>query len=324
MMFCSNILTYPLHLTRQVLGVSAFIILIVLAWLMVLTYLKCMCGRDRPACASGGGVMDIKQLREVHDLSRSQRKKIIRRQWRIQRLALFTCALIIPATFVGVNLGLHPFLDALSDIRDTNDQIESKAYQGKHIGFQLYGFYQNLTRLPMEDLAISELCPNQFADRRLVTPIVDFGSLNATANETELLENMLEWKDLLLQGLDTIDERFGSIQIPYDALDSLTNATHFIDIGIDFVLENDWYLKLGLLVLDVVVLFWCLGILAAQSNIDWIGMQRVAAYFLMPILLIILPGLVVAACGFWTVLLVNSGRNSPHTPCDTHSQPCPA
>jgi hypothetical protein len=311
------------RLTRQVLGVSVLLIIFVFLWLMVLIFFKCVCGRSRPACAAGGGVIDIKQLREVHDLSRSQRKNIIRRQWRIQGLALFTCTLVVPATFVGIRLGLHPFLDALSDIRETNDQIESKAYQGKHIGSQLLAFYHNLTNLPMKDLPISELCPNQFADRMLVTPIIDFGSLNVTANETKLMENMLEWKDLLLHGLDMVDERFNSIQIPTDALNSVTNATQAIDTGIDFVLENDWYLKMGLLVLDVVVLFWCFGILAAQSNMDWIGMQRLAAYFLMPILLLILPALVVAACGFWTMLVINSGTKCNLRVLQAYSKPCP-
>jgi hypothetical protein len=300
--------SYLIRFTLQVLGVSALIIITVLAWLLVLMYLKCCCNRKRQACASGGGVIHIIELREIHHLSRSERKNIIRRQWRVQGLALFTCALMIPASFVWVHLGLQPFLGAMTDISDVIDKTESLAYQGMHIGLQLDSFYKNLTQLTLDDLEIVDLCPNQFPKRILVTPVAGFDSLNATANETELINNLLEWKDLVLQGLELLDERFGSINIPTDTLHFLTNVTNVIENGIDFVFENDWYFKLGLLVVDVVVMFWFVAILAARNNIDWIGMQRVAAYFLIPVLLIILPGLVVTACGFWTLLLVNAGR----------------
>lgn len=291
----------------QVASYSGLILVFAFVWLLVLLYLKCSCRhRGRTSCAAGGEVIHIKQLREVHHLNRSQRKNLIRRQWRVQGLALLLCAMVIPANLVGIQLGLHPFLDGLQDIRDVNDQIESKVYQGLDIGHRLEGYYQNLTQLQVLD--ISELCPNQLSHRQLMTPTLETNStIELRNNGTELLGDLLEWAELVSQGLDQIDTRFEDIHIPTDALHLVTNATNILDHAIDLMVEYDWYLKFGLLVLDVIVLFWCLGILVAQNNIVWIGMHRVAAYFLMPVMFLLLPALVVAACGFAAMLVVNAG-----------------
>lgn len=276
-------------------------------------YFKCYCGRNCPSCASGGGVIHIKQLREVHKLNRSQRKTIIRRQWRVQGFALFVCALVIPVNFIAIQLGLHPFLDGLQDIREVNDRIESKVYQGLDIGHRLNAYYTNLTQISLFDnLSAAELCPNQFRSRTLITPTIQDGNSTSEApvDVMKLIGDVLDWKELVLQGREQLDERFDHIKIPTDALHVVTNATNILDTSIDFVMDYDWYLKLGLLVVDVVVLFWCLGILIAQNNVVWLGMQRLAAYFLMPIMVLLLPIFVAFACVFVSLLLVNAGTTT--------------
>ena len=301
--------------------------MILFLWAVVLLVLKFYCRIERVGCASGGDVVDVKEMKKVYNLDKFERKQRIRRNWRVQNTCLLTCITLLPCTFLMIKFGLDPFIDSLHDVQQMNDRIDSHAYRGIQTLSQLHDAYNQIQyRVQESDF---QLLDKNFSNTKLdlacVSNITKFSSVvgNLTklkqnnpgttgnlprTNMTIRLQDVFDWTQYQEEIKNTITnvsvyDFNGSKSVLYQ----LTNGTTAVDTGIDAVNDHDWLIRLLVVIMDVVVIFMIVGILFVKDNIDYPVYQSFTSYILLPFFCTSLFATIIATYIFTTVAVLNAG-----------------
>lgn len=272
---------------------------------MVLLVLKIFYGQGRVGCAAGGDVVEVRQLKKVENLTKKERKQRILRNWRVQTTCLLACISMLPISVVMLQLGLNPFIASLDDIREINDEVDSRAFRGIEIITQLQDTIGNLQSLPTSGLlkhtfTQEKLCPNQ--------DIAD--ALNSTIDLKTLLNLVTTtWKDNVTAGVslaDSIIQRY-DLESVAGTLHKVTNTTASVAEGINSMYSNNWILKLLVVIMDLVVIFLIIGILFTKDNTDFPAYQRFTSLLLLPLFCLTLIATVAGTCFFVSMAMANAG-----------------
>ena len=291
-------------------------------WVSVLLALKFYWKKDLVGCAAGGQVLDIKHLKKVQGLHKFERKYRILRNWRVQTACLFACLAILPLSVLMLQFGLEPFLASLEDMQQINDEVDSRAYRAIQIFTQLHESQGALDHLKKNStfvktsLEMDMICPD--FNPNVILQGNDNPSLNSTesgsATATTLDFNALlgfdplEVSETITAGFAQVEDFFSyGTQSAADTLLQVTEFTKAVDEGIDSIYRNDWIVRMGVVVLDVVIVFLVMAIFLSKHSIDYPAYQQLATWVLVPLFLCALAASVVGTCVFVTMAIVNAG-----------------
>lgn len=273
--------------------------------------------------------MDIKHLKKVQRLPKSERKYRIMRNWRVQSACLLACLAIPPMSVLMIQFGLEPFIGSLEDIQQINDQVDSRAFRAIQITAMLQESHAILDELKRNSsfvttaLEMNELCPN--FDPSLILhkeDEADKASQNSTESTTTTSTTTVDLSALLgfdpVAVHDAIALSFAqadnfvsySTQSAAETLYQVTDFTKGVDQGIDNLYHNDWIIRLGVVILDVVVLFLAFAIFLTKHSIDYPAYQQLAAWVLVPIFCGALAASIVGTCVFVSMAIANAGACS--------------
>jgi hypothetical protein len=87
----------------------------------------------------------------------------------------------------------------------------------------------------------------------------------------------------------------------------LTRGTAAVDAGIDTLNDHDWLIRLLIVITDVVVIFFIVGILFVKDNVDYPAYQSFTSYILLPLFCASLFATVITTYIFSTVAVLNAG-----------------
>ena len=294
--------------------------MILFIWSVVLLVFKYYYRIERVGCASGGDIVDVKEMKRVYNLDKFERKQRIRRNWRVQNTCLITCILILPSTILMINFGLDPFIDSLYDVQQMNDRIDSHAYRGIQTVTQLNDAYNHIQQIQEPDVQLFDNnFTNLYVNAACVSNVTIFSSLvgNLTnlpkaklprMNMTMRLKDVFDWNSYQEEVKNTI-ANFSTYDFTgtNSVLYRLTNGTAAVDAGIDTLNGHDWLIRLLVVILDVVVIFMIVGILFVKDNIDYPAYQSFTSYILLPLFCASLLATIIATYMFTTVAVLNAG-----------------
>ena len=294
--------------------------MILFIWSVVLLVFKYYYRIERVGCASGGDVVDVKEMKRVYNLDKFERKQRIRRNWRVQNTCLIACILILPSTILMINFGLDPFIDSLYDVQQMNDRIDSHAYRGIQTVTQLNDAYNHIQQIQEPDVQLFDNnFTNLYVNAACVSNVTIFSSLvgNLTnlpkaklprMNMTMRLKDVFDWNSYQEEVKNTI-ANFSTYDFTgtNSVLYRLTNGTAAVDAGIDTLNGHDWLIRLLVVILDVVVIFMIVGILFVKDNIDYPAYQSFTSYILLPLFCASLLATLIATYMFTTVAVLNAG-----------------
>ena len=294
--------------------------MILFIWAVVLLVFKYYYRIERVGCASGGDIVDVKEMKRVYNLDKFERKQRIRRNWRVQNTCLITCILILPSTILMINFGLDPFIDSLYDVQQMNDRIDSHAYRGIQTVTQLNDAYNHIQQIQEPDVQLFDNnFTNLYVNAACVSNVTIFSSLvgNLTnlpkaklprMNMTMRLKDVFDWNSYQEEVKNTI-ANFSTYDFTgtNSVLYRLTNGTAAVDAGIDTLNGHDWLIRLLVVILDVVVIFMIVGILFVKDNIDYPAYQSFTSYILLPLFCASLLATIIATYMFTTVAVLNAG-----------------
>ena len=294
--------------------------MILFLWAVVLLVFKYYYRIERVGCASGGDIVDVKEMKRVYNLDKFERKQRIRRNWRVQNTCLITCILILPSTILMINFGLDPFIDSLYDVQQMNDRIDSHAYRGIQTVTQLNDAYNHIQQIQEPDVQLfDDNFTNLYVNAACVSNVTIFSSLvgNLTnlpkaklprMNMTMRLKDVFDWNSYQEEVKNTI-ANFSTYDFTgtNSVLYRLTNGTAAVDAGIDTLNGHDWLIRLLVVILDVVVIFMIVGILFVKDNIDYPAYQSFTSYILLPLFCASLLATIIATYMFTTVAVLNAG-----------------
>ena len=294
--------------------------MILFIWSVVLLVFKYYYRIERVGCASGGDIVDVKEMKRVYNLDKFERKQRIRRNWRVQNTCLITCILILPSTILMINFGLDPFIDSLYDVQQMNDRIDSHAYRGIQTVTQLNDAYNHIQQIQEPDVQLFDNnFTNLYVNAACVSNVTIFSSL--VGNLTNLPKAKLPRMNMTMRLKDVFDWNLYQEEVKntianfstYDftgtnsVLYRLTNGTAAVDAGIDTLNGHDWLIRLLVVILDVVVIFMIVGILFVKDNIDYPAYQSFTSYILLPLFCASLLATIIATYMFTTVAVLNAG-----------------
>lgn len=294
--------------------------MILFIWSVVLLVFKYYYRIERVGCASGGDIVDVKEMKRVYNLDKFERKQRIRRNWRVQNTCLITCILILPSTILMINFGLDPFIDSLYDVQQMNDRIDSHAYRGIQTVTQLNDAYNHIQQIQEPNVQLFDNnFTNLYVNAACVSNVTIFSSLvgNLTnlpkaklprMNMTMRLKDVFDWNSYQEEVKNTI-ANFSTYDFTgtNSVLYRLTNGTAAVDAGIDTLNGHDWLIRLLVVILDVVVIFMIVGILFVKDNIDYPAYQSFTSYILLPLFCASLLATIIATYMFTTVAVLNAG-----------------
>ena len=294
--------------------------MILFLWSVVLLVFKYYYRIERVGCASGGDIVDVKEMKRVYNLDKFERKQRIRRNWRVQNTCLITCILILPSTILMINFGLDPFIDSLYDVQQMNDRIDSHAYRGIQTVTQLNDAYNHIQQIQEPDVQLfDDNFTNLYVNAACVSNVTIFSSLvgNLTnlpkaklprMNMTMRLKDVFDWNSYQEEVKNTI-ANFSTYDFTgtNSVLYRLTNGTAAVDAGIDTLNGHDWLIRLLVVILDVVVIFMIVGVLFVKDNIDYPAYQSFTSYILLPLFCASLLATLIATYMFTTVAVLNAG-----------------
>lgn len=284
-------------------------------WTLSLLLFKFYFGVERVGWAAGGQVVDVKQLKHEHRLEKNDRKQRIVRNWRVQTACLVACASLLPVSMLMLRLGLNPVIASLEELREINDQVDSRAFRGMLIVAELQTTQKDLHTMRQSGLLAEEITDEQFCPSFAnTTGLLDdetVPSRNASISDIGALQSFLpsSLQRSVASGLDNMQSILLSYELDFvgEALSILTNATATIDSGIDNMYSHDWIVKLLVVIMNVVVIFLMVGILIAKENTDYPAYQSFAAWVLLPLFGVIQIAAVGGTCIFLSVSMLNAG-----------------
>ena len=294
--------------------------MILFIWSVVLLVFKYYYRIERVGCASGGDIVDVKEMKRVYNLDKFERKQRIRRNWRVQNTCLITCILILPSTILMINFGLDPFIDSLYDVQQMNDRIDSHAYRGIQTVTQLNDAYNHIQQIQEPNVQLFDNnFTNLYVNAACVSNVTIFSSL--VGNLTNLPKAKLPRMNMTMRLKDVFDWNLYQEEVKYtianfstydftgtnSVLYRLTNGTAAVDAGIDTLNGHDWLIRFLVVILDVVVIFMIVGILFVKDNIDYPAYQSFTSYILLPLFCASLLATIIATYMFTTVAVLNAG-----------------
>lgn len=311
---------------HKIVAFYVFLIMILFTWTMVLLALKYYFRIERVGCAAGGDVVDVKEMKKVHNLDKFERKHRIRRNWRVQTACLLTCITMLPCTILMIKFGLDPFIESLHDIQQINDRIDSHAYRGIQTVTQLQDAYNNIQGVPQSDFQLfDDNINNLTLDVACASNFTMFSSFlgnfsmagNRTnqsrtprTNETMRLSDVFDWATFQEEITNTISNvSIYDFNGTYSMLYQLTNGTSAVDTGIDTLNGHDWVIRMLVVILDVVVIFLIVGILFVKDNIDYPAYQSFTSYILLPLFCSCLIATVIGTYMFSSIAIINAGTS---------------
>ena len=237
--------------------------------------------------AAGGEVIDVVLLRDK-SVRRWQRWQRITRSVRIQNLfAIFSVGLIC-FSFVFGNQGLGPFITSLDDVSAAVGQIQSRTRHGMHLAHLLSSHMVSLR--PFLDFNISKVCPNH-AETILESEF----SLDTTSTEIISAGKQLDYfmendLDPFLQGVDQVAE-----------------TCKTVDSAISSARDNDWIIRLFLVAVNVINIFFIFGVMLTRNKINFPFYQDVLGIFFVPAFSATLVFAVAAMCLIAVTSMINAG-----------------
>lgn len=287
--------------------------------------LKFHFGYETVGWAAGGNVVDIKQQKKQQGLSKWERQERIIRNWRVQTACLLALISILPLSLLMLHFGLNPFIESLSYTQMINDEVDSRAFRAIQIVAQLQESHKQLNLLKtnstfVSTMAMQELCPNFDPSRIIDNGVKDIDNstnsssssfLNATTHD---LNKVLGIDPTLIRSKVLTAFDHVNVFMKFDlesaaaTMSQVTDITAMIDRGVDNVQTHDWIIKLGIVILDVVVIFLGIGVFFTKHSIDFPAYQRTTAWILLPIFGAALASAVVGTCAFVSFAIINAGE----------------
>ena len=138
----------------------------------------------------------------------------------------------------------------------------------------------------------------------------------------DVINLFLQWQESAINDLDVVTDSFAHIESAEAVLYQTTNATDLVEQVYDLALEYDWILKMALLILDVIVVFWIFAIVVAQNSIDWPALHRIAASLFLPSLCLLFLFFLLASLVVSGATLANAGECTRLRASVAHSFHC--
>lgn len=167
-------------------------------WIIILFVLKYYYTYEVVGWAAGGDVVNVRYMKKC-GIKKSERKRRIIRNWRIQTIFLFCNIMVPPITFCLFEFGINPFiLISLNDIIQVNDMIDSTAYVGisiiNDIIHQTNTFNQlyetnHIYNTIMMNNNIIPIITSSSNDTEKSCPISNFMSLNNQTTTSSIINN---------------------------------------------------------------------------------------------------------------------------------------
>lgn len=276
--------------------VSIFVVLLII-WSIILIVLKFRYGVGRVGCAAGGGVVDVAVMHE-EGLSRTKRKYRILRNWRVQTIFLMASLTIPVLSFLMANRGINPFISTLAELNAISNTVDSLAYMGLNANTKVFETHAELQRLiNMKD---ENFCPmyksSEWAHEKL-----NLHSIRRTMKSG--VYDVTTWINKY--------SRFTN-----ETLIDITNSAAAIESVLDWMNLNDWIIRLFLVVLNVVNVFFLLGVFLTKNAIDYVALQAMTQYFFLPLfslvtIFAVALTSVVAVLGVMNADFCSGGAGSP-------------
>ena len=223
-------------------------------------------------------------------ISRHIRKKRIIRNWRLQNVFFVSCIGLSALTFMFVNRGMEPFMASLTQVDEISNKVDSNAYIG-------INSVETLTKL------IGEL--NIFAS-------VDFLQTYCPNYENSVWSGMLQLESLQdevtnsVQGATEFVQSFAGEAL--SSLERVTETTNGVAGAVDWVYNNDWFVKAFLIILNIINGFFIFGVFLTKNNIDYFAFQAMMSYLMLPVFSIITICSLIATCAFVILAAANAGE----------------
>lgn len=307
-LFIVNTVLTVIYLVRSTLsrlfkmiGFSIFLFTLIFAWGLVLLYLKLRYGVERVGCAAGGGVVDV-TLMHMQNMSRTRRKNRILRNWRVQTVFLMASMTLPVLSFLLANHGLDPFLLSLVEVHEVSNEIDSRAYIGIHTAQRTRELHSELTQLLSMDLL--SFCPNY-----------------ETSEWAEGI-GLLQIQERVTFGLEEAevfaDDFAGEV---IEALYEVTELTERTENTANWLDKHDWIIRLFLVALNIVNCFFLFSVFLTKNEVDYVALQAMASFVLLPMFVVITLGFAISACAVAIGAMANAdfcaGGPGPGSPLGT-------
>jgi hypothetical protein len=270
----------------------------ILVWTIILFLLKF---RTVGCAAGGSGAIQVDALRR-DGVTRRRRRNRILRNWRI-RAVFCVASLAVPALSVCLyNHGADRFLASLADLDDLGSQLKSQAARGVETATQLLFLQDQLDILLQMDVLLT-YCPNyassQWANQSGFVPVI----------QQDLVSSWEETKSF-------VQEYTGDSMV--ESLQQVTRGTDMVQETIDWFFRHDWILTLFLVVLNIVIGFFLVGVFLTKNGIDCAAFQRVLSYVMLPLFCLVTVATVTLTCALAIFGSMNadlcSGGAAPGSP----------
>lgn len=291
-------------------GMIAFLVtlgILLFCWGIVLLVLKFSCGIKAVGCAAGGdGALDVAQLRR-NGVRRAERKARIVRNWRVQLAFLLSCMLLPALSFLFVNHGLNPFYDSLYEVDNLlTDEVIKHASRGSKLANSMMGLNSRLD-LFVSSIKMEDYCPNLFNNETNINQ-TDIGMLGLESLQSSIEESTSSVVDFVKEQAPLLA----------DGLYQLKTASEYVqDNIIHKATENDWIIKGLLIGLNVVNVFFFLGVLLSRNGIQRQSYQDFLTFVITPLFCALLVAVVVGTGLAAIAGMLNAGTyNHTHESCN--------
>lgn len=280
---------------------TLFCVVPFILWALILVSLKFCYGTHKAGCAAGGGIIDIRALSK-QGVSRKKRRTFIVRNWRVQAMFLVVAIMIPTISLLLMKVG-WPHLDtAFVQIKELMQDVESWSFKGQLLVKDLQSSFTDLEAhvfLQQAQRSANESVFDQWCPQTSEIP------KNQTMKDLRFLKTAF---DSLQSSLQQVERKAVAV-LPTDmhAFASLQTLSQQTTQTIEWTMQNDWKLKMFLLVLNVITLF-LLGIVyfVSRNNIIHPPTRAYTQWFLLPVFTALTVALLVITAVIGIAALVNA------------------
>jgi len=257
-------------------------------WGALLIYLKL--SKTDLGCASGGGVIDIAELRKIPRDQRPLSKTMAHRAWRLQAVFLL-CGLGIPvATMMFLKNGLFQMIDSLQETAETVADVETLTYEGIRIVDTLTNIRNELVEADLSSkLDVKGYCPKLS---------------NSTLLSDLNLERSTEDIDEFLSDMDTFID--GHAINAKDGFHKVLRSTEEFERLMAVVYNMDWMPKMFIVILNVLNGFMMSAAFLSKQNIAFFPFHCMLSYLIVPAFSVVLVLAVASSSAFGVASVMNA------------------
>ena len=183
---------------------------------------------------------------------------------------------------------------SLVDVERVNGDIEARAFRGIEITNSLITTARGLENSGLLD--VSQFQFDMMCSNNGTAPVAQQLGLDDVQDEVTtgvtLVQRLLKDKLLIVE----------------KGLRDVTSANRSVDKALEKTLSNDWYLKLFLVMLNVVNFLLWIGAFLTRCGIDFHGYQKTLAWLVLPVFGLLLLATIAIMGLTLSLALINAGE----------------